>query len=95
MFADYIKNTRGRRDLSQREVADYLYVSEKTVSAWENGHCIPQPSLWAELGDLYGITIMDIFEQIFQDSEMLEFPHLLPKEDIPRLKDCHSFMSLH
>ncbi len=37
MFADYIKNARGRRGLSQREVADCLYVSEKTVSAWENG----------------------------------------------------------
>lgn len=65
MFADYIKNARGRRGLSQREVADCLYVSEKTVSAWENGHCIPQPSLWAKLGDIYGITIMDIFEQLF------------------------------
>lgn len=29
MFADYIKNARGRRGLSQREVADCLYVSEK------------------------------------------------------------------
>lgn len=93
MFADYIKNARGRRGLSQREVADCLYVSEKTVSAWENGHCIPQPSLWAKLGDIHGITIMDIFEQLFQDSEMLEFPHLLPKEEYQAVLSATPFLS--
>lgn len=93
MFADYIKNARGRRGLSQREVADCLYVSEKTVSAWENGHCIPQPSLWAKLGDIHGITIMDIFEQLFQDSEMLEFPHLLPKEEYQAALSATPFLS--
>lgn len=93
MFSDYIKDARSQCGLSQREVADCLYVSEKTVSAWENGHCIPQPSLWVALGDLYGITIMDIFEQIFRESEIVELPHLLPREEYQAVLSAMPFLS--
>lgn len=93
MFSDYIRRARIESNLMQKDVAERLYVSEKTVSAWENGHCVPQPSLWPAISDLYGITIMDIFEQTFQESEVVEFPHLVPREEYRKALLTAPFLS--
>lgn len=81
MFADFMQRLRVQSQLKQREVADLLHVSEKTVSAWETGYCVPQPSLWVAIADIYGVTIMDIFEAMFSEASMIKFPHLVPAEE--------------
>lgn len=41
----FIAETRKQNDLTQREFADALMVSDKTVSKWECGRGMPELSL--------------------------------------------------
>lgn len=40
-FGDKIKNIRIKENLKQSELADMLFVSEKTISSWENNRTMP------------------------------------------------------
>ena len=42
-----IRDMREDRDLTQKELADKLYVSDKTVSKWECGKGMPDISMLA------------------------------------------------
>lgn len=52
---------RVNADMTQKEVADYLGVSNKTVCNWENGDSIPTKATLLALCDLYKAPIEYIF----------------------------------
>ena len=41
----FIAKTRKEKDMTQRELADALMISDKTVSKWECGKGLPEVSL--------------------------------------------------
>ena len=45
----FIKAVRKERSMTQQELADKLYISEKTVSKWETGKGMPDVSLMLPL----------------------------------------------
>ena len=56
----FIKSLRKENSLTQREVAERLNVSEKTVSKWETGNGMPEVSIMLPLCKLFGISINEI-----------------------------------
>ena len=44
-FGAFLSRLRREKGLTQRELADRLYVSDKAVSKWERGLSLPSPSL--------------------------------------------------
>ncbi len=52
---------RKEKNLTQREVAERLLISEKTVSKWETGNGLPEVSLMKPLCDLLGISLNEFF----------------------------------
>ena len=42
----YIAEKRKRARLTQRQLADKLGRSDKSVSKWERGICLPDVSVW-------------------------------------------------
>ena len=40
-FGKFIRDMRKEKGLTQKQLADRLYVSDKAVSKWENGACFP------------------------------------------------------
>ncbi len=56
-IGSYIAGKRKTLDLTQRELAEKLGVSDKSVSKWERGVCLPDVSLYTELCSALGITI--------------------------------------
>ena len=42
--------------MTQRELGDRLFVSDKTVSRWECDECTPELSLIPAIAELFGIT---------------------------------------
>ncbi len=56
----FLKNLRKEKDLTQSEVADYLYVSSKTISRWENGDGMPDINVLTNIADFYGITVDEL-----------------------------------
>ncbi len=53
----YIAEKRKAIGLTQVELADKLGMSNKSVSKWERGVCLPDVSVYAELCDILGISI--------------------------------------
>ena len=52
---------REKKSLTQSELAEKLNVSDRAVSKWENGNCIPDVSNIQELCKILNITINDLF----------------------------------
>lgn len=56
----FIKTVRKKKNLTQRDVADRLNISEKTVSKWETGSGLPEVSLMLPLCKLLGISVNEL-----------------------------------
>ena len=56
----FIKTCRKEKGLTQREVAEKLNISEKTVSKWETGNGLPEVSLMLPLCELLEISVNEL-----------------------------------
>lgn len=56
----FISEARRKKNITQKEMAEKLGVTDKTVSRWENGHYLPDISLWKELCEILDISILDL-----------------------------------
>ena len=56
-----IAERRREKHLTQQQLAEMLDVTNKSVSKWENGICLPDPSLYQPLCDCLGLTIGELF----------------------------------
>lgn len=57
----FIQERRKNIGITQSELAEKLYVTDRAVSKWENGICIPDASNIMELCKLLDITINDLY----------------------------------
>lgn len=58
----FIQECRKQKGLTQEQVGEHLGVSYKTVSKWENGRSLPNPSLYKPLCELLDINLIELFE---------------------------------
>ena len=52
----FISALRRANGMTQKELGDKLYVSDKTVSRWECDECTPELSLIPSIAEIFGIT---------------------------------------
>ena len=66
----FIAQIRKEKSLTQRELADTLCISDKTVSKWENGKGMPEVSLMMPLCEALAITANELLsgERLTQDN---------------------------
>lgn len=66
----YIAGKRKEVGLTQRQLADKLGMSDKSVSKWERGVCLPDVALYSDLCGILGISINEFLagEDIPQES---------------------------
>ena len=57
-----IAKRRKEKNLTQEQLAERLQVSNKTVSKWENGKCMPDYSIIELLCKELDITISELLE---------------------------------
>ena len=57
----FIADCRKRQNLTQAEMAEKLGVTDRSVSNWENGICLPDASLYRPLCDMLEISINEFF----------------------------------
>ena len=57
----FIQEKRKENRLTQSELAEKLDVTDRAISKWENGNCIPDVSNIQELCKILNITINDLF----------------------------------
>ena len=59
-IGNFIAQCRKAQNLTQRQLADELGISDKTVSKWECGKGLPEVSLMLPLCTALGITVNDL-----------------------------------
>ena len=57
-----ILQLRKEKGLTQRQVAEQLNISNKTISKWECGLGCPDVSLWEELSAVLGADILKLLQ---------------------------------
>lgn len=57
----FIAECRKSKNMTQTQLAEVLNVTNKSVSKWENGSCLPDASLYEPLCDVLGISINELF----------------------------------
>lgn len=56
----FIQSLRKERELTQKELAEKLGVTDRAVSKWENGRGMPDVSLMKPLCEILGITVSEL-----------------------------------
>ena len=57
----FIRECRKNKNLTQKQLADKLYVEPKTVSKWETGKGLPDVSIMKNLCSELGISLSELF----------------------------------
>ena len=62
VIGKFISQKRKEKNLTQEQLAEKLGVSNKTVSKWETGKCMPDYSVVKNLCEELGITIAELMD---------------------------------
>lgn len=80
-FHERLKMEREKRNWSQEQLAEKIYVSRQSVSKWETGKNYPSIEIIIKLSDVFGITIDELLrsdeelqEKVIRDSKQLAYP---------------------
>ena len=57
----FIAERRKSKNLTQNQLAEMLNTTNKSISKWENGICLPDASLYEPLCNILEITINELF----------------------------------
>ena len=55
----FISRKRKEKGITQSELAEKLYISDRAISKWENGICLPDAGNMPLLCEILDITIND------------------------------------
>ena len=68
----FIAELRKERGMTQKELAEKLKVSDKTVSKWETANGMPDVSMLMPIADLFGVTVTELLQgqRMLQNEKM-------------------------
>jgi transcriptional regulator with XRE-family HTH domain len=83
-FGAYISSLRKKRDMTQSELADRLFVTSQAVSKYEQGESFPEISVLSSMAEVFGISLdafIEAGEPTKTEAAVLE--HAAMNKDIP------------
>ena len=81
VIGSYIAHKRREQNLTQEQLAQQLGVSNKTISKWENGKCMPDYSIIQTLCDALHVTLPELMDgedaaedsmRVYDDEQILD-----------------------
>ena len=83
----FISDLRKSLGLSQKELAAKLNVTDKAVSKWETGRCLPDVSILIPLSEILGVSVTEIIkgEKICQE-DLCSFSNEVISNSLKRTK---------
>jgi|InofroStandDraft_1065614.scaffolds.fasta_scaffold107737_1 transcriptional regulator with XRE-family HTH domain len=70
-FGAFVAQLRKEQELTQKELADRLNVTDKAVSKWETGKGFPDVKLLEPLAQALGVSLVELMQGRRQESETL------------------------
>ena len=80
-IGSYIARKRKEQNLTQEQLAQQLGVSNKSISKWENGKCMPDYSVIQALCDALHVTLPELMDgedaadssvRVYDDEQILD-----------------------
>ena len=80
-IGSYITKKRREKNLTQEQLAEKLGVSNKTISKWENGKCMPDYSIIEQLCKELSVTLSELMDgedatedsmRVYDDEQILD-----------------------
>ena len=80
-IGSYIARKRKEQNLTQEQLAEKLGVSNKTISKWENGKCMPDYSIIQTLCEALHVTLPELMDgedaadssvRVYDDEQILD-----------------------
>ena len=65
-MGEQIKKYRNDMHITQKELADRLYVTQQAVQRWEKGNSYPQVDKVVEIADIFNVSVSDLY---FDDTD--------------------------
>ena len=72
-IGEFLKALRKSKGYTQQEVAESLYVTQKTVSRWENGEGIPDINIIVSVAEFYEVTVDELLKGERKNKEQAEY----------------------
>lgn len=69
-FGDLILSLRKEKNMTQKEIANRMHISDKTISKWERGLGYPDVALLSNLSDILGVNIEKILNGNLEEKDM-------------------------
>ena len=80
-IGSYIVRKRKEQNFTQEQLAEQLGVSNKTISKWENGKCMPDYSIIQKLCEALHVTLPELMDgedaaedsvRVYDDAQILD-----------------------
>ena len=78
LFADTLKKLRTEKGLSQRELAEKMYVTRTAITKWENGNRLPDAAMIKRLSEVLGVDVNTLLSAV---AESDEYPNIIMLDD--------------
>ncbi|MCM1223312.1 MAG: helix-turn-helix domain-containing protein [Lachnospiraceae bacterium] len=71
-IGEFIAKCRREKELTQAQLAERLNITDRAVSKWETGKCMPDSAVMLELCGMLGITVNELLSGEKVDMENVE-----------------------
>ena len=71
-FGLFVTELRKEKNLTQKDLAEKLYVSDKTVSKWERGLSMPNVVLLIPIADILDVTVTELLRGKKRNNVLME-----------------------
>ena len=94
-IGNFIKLKRKEKKITQSELAEKLNITDRAISKWENGICMPDSGTIPKLCEILNITINDLFSGKIVD--MKNYDESVEKNllDMVKQKEANDKRMLH
>lgn len=78
-FSDFIVNLRKEYNMTQQELADKLFVTDKAISKWERGISLPDITMYEKISKIFNVSVAELIkgERIENNQTSLEYDNIL------------------
>lgn len=88
----FIADCRKEKGLTQSMLAEHFGISDRAISKWENGKCLPDASIMIDLCNLLGISVNELLSG---DKITMENYAKTAEENLVQLKKRNEELSKH
>lgn len=100
-IGSYITKKRREKNLTQEQLAEKLGVSNKTISKWENGKCMPDYSIIEQLCKELSVTLSELMDgedatedsmRVYDDEQILDLLRRMQELERQKIFCTESFL---